>query len=150
MNVPIVDNDLKAVLSNQNLGVLATTGETYPYTSLVGFVVSENLRNIIFATRKATRKYENLKNHPNVSILINSAANNKDDFKNAAAVTAMGISKDVIGEGQKRYKSIYLAKFPFLEDFIKNPSCVLVSVNVKRYIVVTRFQEVREIKVTCN
>ena len=27
MNVPIVDNDLKAVLSNQNLGVLATTGE---------------------------------------------------------------------------------------------------------------------------
>ncbi|MBU0570699.1 MAG: pyridoxamine 5'-phosphate oxidase family protein [Candidatus Omnitrophica bacterium] len=147
MNVPIIDNDLKAVLSNQKLGVLATTGEIYPYTSLVGFAVSEDLKNIIFATIKDTRKYQNCKKHPNVSVLVNSAANSKDDFKDATAVTALGESEDLIGEERKKYKSIYLGKFPFLEDFIENPNCVLVSINVERYIVVTRFQEVKEIKV---
>jgi heme iron utilization protein len=147
MNVPIADKDLKDVLSSQRLGVLATTGEIYPYTSLVGFAVSEDLKNIIFATIKATRKYENLKNHPNVSILIHNTTNSTADFKDAAAVTAMGVSKDTAGDERNKYKSIYLAKFPFLEDFIENPNCVLVSVNVQRYIVVTRFQEVKEIKV---
>ena len=47
---------IKDTFEKQRLGVLATYGAEYPYTSLVGFVSDKEGKNIIFATMKQTRK----------------------------------------------------------------------------------------------
>lgn len=136
---------LKDVLSSQNLGVLATSDEEYPYTSLVGFAASEDMRNLVFATMKYTRKYANIERDPKVSILINTSTNSADDFKDAAAVTVLGTAEQTKEGERDKLSTLYLRKFPHLQDFILNPECVLVSVRVKRFIIVTRFQDVKEI-----
>jgi len=140
------DGTLKDLLSGQNLGVLATMGEEYPYTSLVGFAVTDDLKSLVFATLKATRKYANLSKHPKISILINSGRNSAEDFRDAASVTVLGSASDAAGDERAALERIYLSKFPFLEDFIRDPACVLVKVHVEKFIVVTRFQDVREIE----
>lgn len=142
------DNTVRSVLLEQNLGVLATTGEKSPYTSLVGFVPTEDMKNIVFATMKQTRKYNNIKKHPRVSILVNSSVNRADDFKDAAAITIMGEVVSCSAEERKKMEDIYLKRFPFLEDFIKDPSCELLKVRVDKYVAVTSFQNVREIELS--
>jgi hypothetical protein len=42
---------------------------------------------------------------------------------------------------------VYLGKHPHLEEFVTSPTCALLRIKVEKYIVVTRFQEVREIKI---
>jgi len=42
---------------------------------------------------------------------------------------------------------VYLEKHPNLEEFVTGPNCALLRIKVDKYIVVTRFQEVREIKI---
>ena len=142
----IDDDIIRELLSGQKLGVLATNGEDYPYTSLVGFAVTDDLKSLVFATMKRTRKYSNLRKRPNVTILVNSSRNSSDDFKDAASVTVLGLAHDVAGEELSKLRALYLAKFPFLEDFITDPECMLVKVEAKKFIVVTRFQEVREVE----
>ena len=140
------DAILKRLLSGQNLGVLATMGEEYPYTSLVGFAATEDLKNLVFATLKPTRKYANIRNHPKISILVNSGRNSAEDFRDAASVTVLGRASDAEGDERDALQRIFLSKFPFLEDFVRDPACVLVKVDVEKFIVVTRFQDVRELE----
>ena len=136
---------VRNVLKTQNLGVLATFGEQYPYTSLVGFVEGEDEKNIIFPTSKKTRKYTNLTRRPEISILINTGENRHSDFKVAAAVTAFGKAIEVTLQERVLAKELYLKKFPFLEDFVNDPACAFIKVDVKKYVVVTRFQEINEV-----
>ena len=147
MEKKFYDETVNSVLSGQRLGVLATTGEEYPYTSLIGFVTTPEMKSIVFATMKQTRKYENILKHPRVSLLVNSSNNTADDFKDAAAITIMGSCAPTSGEEKKDLQKIYLERFPFLKDFIKDPSCELIKIKIERFLVVTRFQEVRYIEV---
>lgn len=134
------------LLSTQNLGVLATSGEEYPYTSLVGFAATRDLSALVFATMKQTRKYANLKKHPGITMLINSGTNTAGDFKDASSVTVLGRAVDAAGEEREQLQNLYLSKFPFLEGFIKDPACALVKMEIEKFILVTRFQEVTEIE----
>lgn len=143
----LTDKTLISLLSRQNLGVLATVGEEYPYTSLVGFAAAPDFKSLLFATMRGTRKYTYLEKHPKVTILIHSAANTPNDFKDAASVTVLGTTRDTQGADKKKMEKIFLKKFPFLASFLSDPSCALVRVDIEKFIVVTRFQEVREIEV---
>ncbi len=136
---------LRAALRAQNLGVLATFGEEYPYASLVGFVGGEDGRIIVFATLRNTRKFSYLTARPEVSILINNGLNSSSDFNDAVAVTALGRASEVPTSEHGTVKALYLGKFPYLEDFINDPACVFVKVEVNKYIVVNGLREVREI-----
>jgi hypothetical protein len=49
---------MQDLLAAQPLGVLATSMAGQPYTSLVAFVADADLRQVWFATERATRKYQ--------------------------------------------------------------------------------------------
>ncbi len=136
---------VRSVMTEQSLGVLATQGSRYPYTSLVGFAVSGDNREIVFSTFRDTSKYSNIKSNPGVSMLVTSSENRESDFKEAAAVTALGDAREVPVERQRVLRTLYLSKFPFLKDFADDPRCVLMRIEVAKYIVVTSFQHVDEI-----
>jgi hypothetical protein len=147
MNDILSDTTIEKVLFTQKLGVLATRGSEYPYTSLVGFVPADDLRTVVFATMRQTRKYDNLVRYPSVSMLVDSSLNDADDFKDAAAVTMLGKALPVPGEKKRDAGKRYLERFPFLDGFIADPACELINLTVEKYVVVTRFQEVREFEV---
>lgn len=51
---------LKAILDSQSQAVLATQGDNGPYGSLVAFAATADLKGLVFATTRASRKYANL------------------------------------------------------------------------------------------
>ncbi len=138
---------LKALLNDQKLGVIASflgTSEP-PYINLVAFANTPNLKNLIFATNRDTRKFVNIKNNPNISILIDNRGNQPSDFKDAVAVSVFGFAEEITGD-REQFLNIYLSKHPYLEDFVHSPKCALFRIKVTEYSYVSHFQNVRKLK----
>jgi nitroimidazol reductase NimA-like FMN-containing flavoprotein (pyridoxamine 5'-phosphate oxidase superfamily) len=140
-----IKKDLKNLFLKQRLGVLATQKNGQPYTSLVAFTTSEDLKYLYFATTRSTRKYDNLSRDPRVSMLIDNRSNSASDFKQATSVTATGTSKEVDAIERDAIQGIYLEKHPYLSEFVHSPSCAILGLEVNTYFVVTHFQNVIEI-----
>jgi heme iron utilization protein len=136
---------LRGLLFSRDVGVLATSREDWPYANLVAFSVSDNLFEIIFATPRQSRKYENLAANPRVSVLIDDRSNDIADLKDAVAATAIGTAVEVNGSEKKRCLSAYAAKHPHLHDFAHSSSTAVFRITVEKYIMVSRFQNVVEI-----
>lgn len=140
-------NKVKGLLIKQKLGVLATQGDIYPYNTLVGYAFTKDLRFILFATMRHTRKYRNIVSHPNVSMLIDNRTNYVSDFKNAVALTVTGKTVRVKKSLKTKYRRLYLKRFPHLKRFIYDPDTSIMLLRVDKYIFVQQFQEVLELKI---
>ncbi len=136
---------LEALFDSQRLGVLATYGGGQPYSSLVAFAATNDLKYLVFATTRATRKYANLSAESRVAMLVDNRSNQDSDFHRAIAVTALGTAKEVKESERDRFLRLYLAKHPYLEEFVNSPICALLKVSVDRYYMVSRFQNVMEL-----
>ena len=133
---------IKQLFNAQKLAVLATNMKGMPYTSLVAFVATDDLKEIIFATYKDTKKHDNLLNEPRVSILIDNRKNQTSDFQDAIAVSARGHGR-IITSQRERYQSLYLKKHPSLSEFITSPECDLFRIKVSEYQYVSRFKNIK-------
>ena len=138
---------LRDLLESQLLGVLATHHDGEPYTSLVGFAVTEDLKQMLFATGKTTRKRANLVADARASMLVDNRTNSPADFTEASAATAVGVVEEVSGAGRSEFDRLFLAKHPQLESFVHSPSCVRLRLRVSVYMVVTHFQHVIELHI---
>jgi general stress protein 26 len=69
------------LLITQKLGILATLGQAYPYQNIVAFAAGGDLKNILFATRRSTGKYRNLKSRKRAAIFIDDRSNRETDFR---------------------------------------------------------------------
>ena len=138
---------LSELFTSQNLAVLGTHQEGQPYGSLVAFAATLDLRNLVFATTRATRKFANLKSDPRVSMVFDNRSNRVADFRKAVAATALGRAREVRGKERENLAEMYLAKHPHLKEFVSSPTCALVKMQVEVYYVVWRFQNVFEWRV---
>jgi nitroimidazol reductase NimA-like FMN-containing flavoprotein (pyridoxamine 5'-phosphate oxidase superfamily) len=138
---------IKALFDSQRLAVLATQGDVRPYGSLVAFAATEDMKNLLFATTRATRKYANLLKNRGVALVMDTRTNQTADFADAAAVTALGDVEEIADHEEQELANIYLDKHPYLREFIASPTTALLRVNVKTYIMVSRFQNVQELHV---
>lgn len=137
---------LAELLRTQKLAVLSTvSSDGSAYSNLVSFAAPQAER-LLFATARATRKYANLKQNAQVAILIDNRRNDEADFHEAIAATALGRAVE-LADGERTAGLVtFLAKFPFLAEFAHSPSCTLFRVDVERFIVVTKFQNVIEVR----
>ena len=133
---------LKALFASQGLAVVSTHEHGQPYGNLVAFASSEDLKHLVFATTRSTRKYANIDEDHRVSLLIDNRSNRVSDFHEAMAVTAIGLAEEVMGPEKDVLLKVYLGKHPHLEDFVMSPTCALMQVQESRYYVVSRFQHV--------
>ncbi|MDZ7838585.1 MAG: pyridoxamine 5'-phosphate oxidase family protein [Actinomycetota bacterium] len=101
-----VKSKIKELLSGQKFAVLATHTRDYPYTSLVGFVASEDLSYLIFAVSRESRKYSYMVENNIVSMLIDDRKNEPGDFRQASAVTIMGEAETVDSNQRQYYQSL--------------------------------------------
>jgi nitroimidazol reductase NimA-like FMN-containing flavoprotein (pyridoxamine 5'-phosphate oxidase superfamily) len=136
---------LRDLLMSQRLAVLATQVDKHPYTSLVAFAATEDLRLLVFATDRATHKFANLSANPGVAMLVDDRSHREADLSEATAVTATGCAEEAQGEEKNRLMALLLGRHPSLKPFLNSSGCALVKVTVDAYLVVTRFQEVMEL-----
>ena len=138
-------NALSELFSQQKLAVLATQGKNGPYGNLVAFLASPDLRSLIFATPKATRKFSNMIECPMVAFVIDNRSNSLDDFFQAVVVTAIGRASELKSPDRELFLELYGRKHPNLRDFASDPGCALMKIDVEKYTCVFRFQNVLEL-----
>jgi len=125
---------LKEVVDTQYFAVLNTVGEGQPYSNLVAFAVTEDLKSLVFITERNTRKYRNIKANNSVSLLIDNRTNQPSDITQAVAITVIGRA---IEESNKKgnLRAIFLKRHPQLQQFVDNPNSALILVTVSEYII---------------
>lgn len=138
---------IAGLLDGQKLGILATLGSSYPYQNIVAFAVARDLKSIMFATRRATSKYRNLKRRKRVAIFFDDRVNRAKDFQEATGVTALGVAGEARGEARARPALLLRRRHPFLKEFLAAPDCAVFVIRVRTYIVVLNFQETIEVRV---
>jgi nitroimidazol reductase NimA-like FMN-containing flavoprotein (pyridoxamine 5'-phosphate oxidase superfamily) len=137
-----IQSKLTELFSSQKLAVLSTQYEGQPYASLVSFVATDDLKYLLFATSRSTRKYANLAADSRAALLIDSRSNRDSDFHQAIAATATGIVDEIQGPERDRLVDLYLEKHPYLDEFVNSPSNALMRLKVESYIMVRGFQDV--------
>jgi heme iron utilization protein len=137
---------VRDLLSSQRFAVLSTESETGPYASLIAFWAADDLSHILFATMRATRKFNYLATHPAVALLFDNRSNRDVDVRQAMAVTATGSAREITDPGARTAAVVdYLTKHPHLETFVASPGCAIVKVDSDVYYLVTHFQSVVEL-----
>lgn len=144
-NTSEAKKQLFELFTKQKLAVLSTHNPEGPYSSLVAFAHTEDLRELVFATLRATRKYANISADKKVALLIDNRSNKTVDFRKAMAATALGKIREIPKRKNSRHLRLYLKKHPYLKEFIEAPTCALLCVTVEKYYLVNRFQQVVEL-----
>lgn len=149
----MLDNDiqfkslLKELFRTQLFASLSTLQAEHPYNNLVAFATTDDLKSILFVTKRGTRKYSNLISNNNVSVLIDNRTNRDSDLRTALAVSAVGTAEVVKDSRKEELYQLFLLKHYNLESFARSPESELFQIRVKCYYAVRNFQEVVEIKV---
>ena len=104
-------------------------------------MATEDLKYLVFLTRRATRKFANLAEDNRVALLIDNRSKRPDDFDRATAVTAFGTAKEAGGPTARKLLKQFLSKHPRLEGFAASDDVALVKVAVDHYDIVDRFEE---------
>ncbi len=133
---------IRDLLASQKFAVLSTQEQGHPYLSIVAFAETDDLLSILFATTRDTRKHENISSRSGVALLMDNRSNEAADISEAIAVTAIGTAYEVSESGKEAMVRVYLEKQPHMKQFLSSPSTALIRVDVKSYILVSRFQEV--------
>ncbi len=149
MEIPHVKylDTIRRLFDSQDLSILSTQKNGQPYANIVAVTVTPDLKQIIFLTPCTTRKYDNLVASPRVAMLINNSQNRAEDITNAICVTATGEAFPVTDEEKKPLLSLYLSRHPHMKTFARAPTTAVIRMAVNKYIMVSQFQNVVEIKV---
>lgn len=138
-----IKEKIKNLLNEQRFAVIATQDHNETYTNLVSFYAENTLNKIYFPTLKNTKKFKNLSTKSRISILFDNRGNNPQDITNAITVTAIGNTKEI---HNSEIISCFLKKHPYLSDFIHSSDCILIQIDVEKFIFVDHFQNVNVIE----
>ena len=137
----VIPERLKDFDVKEDFAVLATDDNGSPYTSLISYALTPDLRMVIFATPKGTRKYKNILNSSQVALLIDNRSKSKHRLLETEAITVIGAAK-YVRKGKKwdELSRIFLRKHPDLEEFIHASTTALMAVQIIECIHVGHFQ----------
>ena len=131
---------IRQVLSANRFAVLATVSEGKPHSSFVAYTASGDSLQLIFATYRHTRKYANLKQNNQVSILIE---NSKDRSTEITVLTATGKAFEVDATEGEALLQTHLRQHPELNDFLLSSDCAVFRVDVEAYQLVLGIDDIR-------
>jgi heme iron utilization protein len=125
---------LTRILDTQLFAVLCSMSEAQPYSNLVAFAASDDLKYLVFITNRNTRKFKNIIENRRVSLLVDSRTNQTIDINSATAITVLGSARENHDKNQGLL-SLYLAKHSHLDQFASKPDNAIVVVTVSEYII---------------
>ncbi len=141
-NIKELKNLIENICSGQLFAVLATSHENQPYTNLVAFAIAEDLKTLVFVTPRDTRKFNYLTKNSRVSLMINNSTNNRTDTSESTGITITGKAHESSDKERDRLLKLFVSKHPPMTDFATSINSAVVCVDISRYDVVERFQNV--------
>jgi nitroimidazol reductase NimA-like FMN-containing flavoprotein (pyridoxamine 5'-phosphate oxidase superfamily) len=144
---PEVKKRIDKVLDSQSIAVLGTSKDNEPYSSLVGYVVTDDLRELVFATMRQRLKYENMAANPRVTLMIDDRSEQNNDFNETTSITIIGSVEDLKGDDREDYAFMLVKRHPILTDFVSFPDCAIMRVKIDKIYIVSDFESVVKIGV---
>ncbi|TFG14671.1 hypothetical protein EU537_03100 [Candidatus Thorarchaeota archaeon] len=144
-----IDESLRStvsnVFSNQRIAVLGVSKNDDPYSCLVAFVVTDDLRYVIFATMRARKKYRYMQANPRVTLMIDDREHKPTDYTNTTSIAVVGTAQEVDGTKRSDYAQLLLNKHPTLTDFVESEDSAIMEVKIEDMYVVDNFESLRKI-----
>jgi nitroimidazol reductase NimA-like FMN-containing flavoprotein (pyridoxamine 5'-phosphate oxidase superfamily) len=129
----IMLDQMKALVKEKSMCVLATIAGAKPYCSLMAYVVDESCQEIYMVTRRKTQKYQNLLENPSVSLLIDSRE--KAPRSQTQALTVEGSYRRIKNETKKiKVKEKLIKIHPHLREFIDHPDAELICIEINAFL----------------
>lgn len=142
---PKTREKLTQLFDSQLIAVLGTSSDDDPYTCLVGFKFTSDLKNLIFATMRNRLKYRQISSNPRVSLIIDNRKNSPSDFSHATSVTVVGTAVDTEEPERTELSEMLIKRHPFLTDFVSNSNCAIMKVMIEKMYIVGEFERVQRI-----
>ena len=110
-------NIMKSLLRRKSSCVLATTDGDTPHCSLMAYITSEAADRLFLVTPRNTRKYRNIKRHPNVSLLIDTRG---EQTRNSTQALSLSGTCYTLEDDEEIIfvKETFIRHHPHLHDFI--------------------------------
>lgn len=139
---------LKVMNRTQRHAVLATVSDGQPYTSLVAFAMTPDMKQAVFATPRNTAKYGNILANNRVALLIDTRSNTDAAYMRSEAVTVIGTARPVRrGSKRESLAGILTKKHPALRRFVREKTTAVIVVEAERCFHTGSFQQVSEWRV---
>lgn len=128
--------EMKRLLRENRLCVLATASEGRPHCSLMAYATDDDCREIYMVTLKDTRKYRNLKENPWVSLLVDTRLSDAETMAGGGkALTVAGVFQEVSDpEERARVISRFIKVNPHMEDFAKQLDAAPVVIRARSFL----------------
>lgn len=126
---------MKELLKTRDMCVLATCSDNKPHCSLMGYITDEPIERVYLVTLKSTRKYRNLMQNSQVSLLVDTRSEHGGLRENIQALTVSGTCAPV-DEGE--HKDAVFRRFsrahPHLSGLLNDPDMVLLCLRIESFL----------------
>ncbi|MFW9974873.1 MAG: pyridoxamine 5'-phosphate oxidase family protein [Candidatus Thorarchaeota archaeon] len=139
---PEVKKRISKVLDSQRIAVLGTSNNNEPYSCLVGFAISDDFRELVFATMRQRLKYKNMVANPRVTLMIDDRDSQASDFNDTTSITIVGSAQDMEEPQREKYASMLLHRHPALTEFVNSEDCAIMRVTIDKIYLVSEFESV--------
>jgi len=129
-NIRNLLNTVESLIRNHGVCVLATAGVTEPHCSLMSYVPDEECRRVYMATLSNTKKFDNIVENGNVSLLFD---NRMDKTEPVMALTAAGTFERLSAEESAAVRKRLLEKHPALQELLSDRHAEIFAVRFRSF-----------------
>ena len=108
---------MKSLLRRKSSCVLATTDGNTPHCSLMAYIIPKEADRLYLVTPQNTKKFENIRHHPGVSLLIDTRGEQKRLHTQALTITGTCQILEDVNEVSKLRKA-FKHHHPHLQGLI--------------------------------
>jgi nitroimidazol reductase NimA-like FMN-containing flavoprotein (pyridoxamine 5'-phosphate oxidase superfamily) len=127
---------MKALVLSKDSCVLATSAGDKPHCSLMVYVADDQCREIFMVTHRKGTKYANLKQNPNVSLLIDTREEHQGENRpKALALTVNGTFTEI--EDPRQITAVgeqLMNRHPHMADFMSDDQVAVFAVKVGSFL----------------
>jgi len=126
---------VEKMLKENQLCVLCTESQSMPHCSLMTYILGEEGKILYLITSMNSRKYKNLLENKNVSVLIDSRQQlEADSIYPIVSVTFDGVLTEIEKPRQEEIRAQFRECHPELEEILMKDTCIIFSVHLKTYL----------------
>lgn len=126
---------VEKMLKENQLCVLCTESQGLPHCSLMTYILDEEGKTLYLITSMNSRKYKNLKENKNVSVIIDSRQ--QLEVGSTHPITSVTFDGEFIQIEKlllEEMRAQFGAHHPELEEILSQNSCVIFGVQLKNYL----------------
>ena len=123
----------RALIREQDLCVLATASGNRPHCSLMAYASNASCTEIYMVTLKDSRKYQNMRENPAVSLLVDTRQDTSTSgYTETVALTLTGRFQPIIEDTEReRVREELSRRHPGLKDLFEDPGGIPVKIVIE-------------------